>query len=148
MSIEAVSLSLVGNAALGAVANDMTAQRGVPFADVARAAATTDGSLSATIKGLSAQLSAALGSPSDKIGATRLETAMLDFAREAKALRIGVPRAAGPVIDGAFGAGVRKSMAMPDVGLSALDHATMIFAAAARTLAATPAAPLYDPAAR
>jgi hypothetical protein len=120
---------------------------GAIFADLARASSMIEGPLAATVKGLSVRLATEAGGANDTIGGARLETAMLDFAREAKALRIGNPGAATPVIDKALAAGMAKSVSLPEVGLNALDHATTVFAEAARNLAATPAAPLYDRAA-
>ncbi len=117
------------------------------FSNVARAAGLIDGPLAATVQKLSEQFATAAGGANDMIGAAHLETAMLDFAREAKALRIGNPYAAESLIDEALAAGVAKFASMPDVGLNALDHATTVFAEAARSLAEAPAAPLYDPAA-
>jgi hypothetical protein len=117
------------------------------FSDVARAAGLIDGPLAATVQTLNGQFATAAGGANDTIGATRLEMAMLDFAREAKALRIGNPYAAPSFIEEALAAGVAKSASLPEVGLNALDHATTVFAEAARSLAETPAAPLYDPAA-
>ncbi len=131
---------------VGASAPVSTTATGTLFADVARAVGMIEGALATTVKGLSAQFVTLSAGARDTIGATRLETAMLDFAREAKALRIGNPSAATSLIDEALAAGVGKSAALPEVGLKALDHATTVFAEAARSLAKTPAAPLYDPA--
>jgi hypothetical protein len=132
---------------VGASAPVLATATGALIADVARAVGMIEGPLAATVQGLSARFATEADGARDTIGATRLETAMLDFAREAKALRIGNPVAAPSFIEEALAAGVAKSASLPEVGLNALDHATTVFAEAARSLAETPAAPLYDPAA-
>jgi hypothetical protein len=131
---------------VGISASGSEAALDAALVDVARAAASIEGPLGATVKELSAQFATTAGSAKDTIGATRLEKAMLDFARESKALRIGNPDVAAAAVDAALSAGVAKSASLPDVGMGALDHAVTIFTEAARTLATTPAAPLYDPA--
>ncbi len=117
--------------------------------DIALAAAAIDGALGATVKGFSETLVNALGGAGDRVGGAQFESAMLDFAREAKALVIGNPDAAGDdvraIVNEAIASGAAKSDALPDVGLTALDRATAFFAEAAQSLSATAPTPLYDP---
>lgn len=114
----------------------------------ARAAASVDGALAPSVKSLSAILVGALGDGGNRVGSAQFEAAMLDFAREAKAMMIGNPdlgsAAARAIVDQAIEAGAVKSAALPDVGLTRIDFATTLFAEAARTLSATPTTPLYD----
>ncbi len=132
---------------VGASASSAGTGTNATFFNVARSAGLIGEPLLATVEKLSGQFATAAGCAHDTVGAGRLETAMLDLAREAKALRIGNPDAALSLIEEALAAGVAKSASLPDVGLDALDLATTVFAEAARSLAETPAAPLYDPAA-
>ncbi len=116
---------------------------------IARAATMIDGALGTSVKGLSEMLVEALGRARDRVGSAQLEFAMLDFAREAKALAIGNPDAAGDdigmIVDKAIDSGTASLGALPDVGLTPIDRATAFFAAAAHTVSVARSAPLYDP---
>jgi hypothetical protein len=116
--------------------------------DVASAAAGITGPLGATVNDYSKALSAALGGANDRVSSARLDGAMLDFAREAKALTIGNPDAAPgdlkAVIDSATEFGEAKVNALPDVGFTALDRAVTFFSEAAQALSSQPSLPLFD----
>jgi hypothetical protein len=133
---------------ISAISPSLALPVGAPLGDFARSVAAIDGALGPSVKGLSESLVSALGQVGDRVGSAQLEGAMLDFAREAKAFAIGNPDLPATdrdaCITSAIDAGVAKSNALPDVGLSPLDHAVTIFAEAAQSLATTSAAPLYD----
>jgi hypothetical protein len=143
------SLNLSSTMPAFAAVRDNGAAISAGLTEIARAAITIDGALGATVKGFSETLVNALNGAGNRVGGAQLESAMLDFAREAKALAIGNPDATGDdvrmIVNAAIDAGAAKSDSLPDVGLTLLDRATTFFAEAAHRLSATPPAPLFDP---
>jgi hypothetical protein len=114
--------------------------------------ARIDGPLVASVKVLSDAVVSAVGGADNRVGSAQLEGAMVDFAREARALMIGNPdlsaASRNAAVTNAIEAGARRSDSLPSVGLSALDHAITLFEEASRSLSSSPPVPLFDPAPR
>lgn len=111
---------------------------------------STGASLVEQARDVGAALAAAFGHGDDSVATARLESAALDFAREARALHVGNPdtpaaERAG-AIDAALAIGEASAAALSSVGFDAVDRAVTTLDAAAYALGDMQAPALHQPA--
>lgn len=144
MTIEGISGSGLGPQGIGG------APPGAAASELVRLGAPAGGTLLEQVRAAAAGVAAAVGRGGDVLGSARVETALLGFAREVRALHIGCPdipeSARDLAVAAALAAGNRDADALPNIGFDAADRLVATLEGAARALSADLSPSLFPPA--